>query len=260
MSISTRTQHAFTLIELLVVISIIALLIALLLPALAKAKEAARNAVCVSNQKQIALGTFLYANEYHGYAPPGWSNTDNIYWHETLLPYTNTHDIYDCPIEVFPEHISYLANGYYWMFWASWRTDSHPTDLGAVPEPTSLILVRESTEDFELFNRGQDGWARRFADFSISFSYFDDPNPAAKRSGGRHFRSGSTSTTDPWGFENISFVDGHVRGVSMKPLVQYSLPSKVWFQYPFDLSAAVAPGLPPENPKPGAEFWTVPTW
>ena len=46
----------FTLIELLVVISIIALLIALLLPALSKAKEAARQAMCMSNQKGIVIG------------------------------------------------------------------------------------------------------------------------------------------------------------------------------------------------------------
>lgn len=57
-------RSAFTLIELLVVIAIIAILAAILFPVFAKAREKAREATCMSNLKQLALGVVTYVNDY----------------------------------------------------------------------------------------------------------------------------------------------------------------------------------------------------
>src|SRR5438094_138605 len=57
-------RKGFTLIELLVVIAIIAILAAILFPVFAQAREKARAATCMSNQKQLTLATLQYLQDY----------------------------------------------------------------------------------------------------------------------------------------------------------------------------------------------------
>jgi prepilin-type N-terminal cleavage/methylation domain-containing protein/prepilin-type processing-associated H-X9-DG protein len=108
MQIRSR-KSAFTLIELLVVIAIIAILAAILFPVFAQAREKARQASCLSNQKQLGLGIMQYVQDYDETYPQAYYYKNNtattnggsaggyITWTVTVQPYVKNAQIFVCP-------------------------------------------------------------------------------------------------------------------------------------------------------------------
>ena len=146
-------KAGFTLIELLVVIAIIAILAAILFPVFARAREKARQSSCLSNEKQLALGIMMYAQDYDECLPIAWAG--NNYWNHdidtiwtiSVQPYVKNTGIFDCPSSLLGTwaftagrmngQISHCSYGYNcaWM---------NGTPMAKIIRPASKVLIGDA--------------------------------------------------------------------------------------------------------------------
>ena len=214
-------RKGFTLIELLVVIAIIAILAAMLLPALSQAREKARQAVCMSNLRQIALGFLMYIQENNESFPPctiygagkdgtawdyKWDAYDDpdsftgdgyigIYLAKTInvygCPSAKTLYSWDRPITGYAYNTSYLGGG--WQAIAKYAR---------VKRPSGTVLVGDSAYyDYTHPQLTGNNGLRSPNDPSHTMNFgLGDSDFCV------HFRHS--------GIANVAYCDGHVKGAT----------------------------------------------
>ena len=150
----SRQRKGFTLIELLVVIAIIAILAAILFPVFARAREKARQASCLSNEKQLVLGVLMYVSDYDGKVPLGGAArtpaemeaTGMTWWWQKVMPYLKNDQLLACPSG------SRSGSGYAgadprWDVDYVWNRHlgvyDNPIKVAAIEEPAYVICLAE---------------------------------------------------------------------------------------------------------------------
>lgn len=220
-------QKAFTLIELLVVISIIAVLAAILFPVFARARENARRSSCMSNLKQVGLGTMMYVQDYDEKYPicryhPGKNQTDPampgaqyyvqfacegetdgscVTWQDLVYPYTKSTQIFACPSQSGSNADSGLPYPSYGYSSAISSERASRFKAGTPRIPVSMAVVQRPAEIF------------MFVEFNASTAYRAEPNLQGLRA--RSITAATRAQVIPHlGGANIAYADGHVKWIN----------------------------------------------
>jgi prepilin-type N-terminal cleavage/methylation domain-containing protein len=165
-------RRGFTLIELLVVIAIIAILAAILFPVFARAREKARQTSCLSNLKQITLGTLMYAQDFDEMLPQGghWLYIGGVrtmmYWTRAIEPYLKNTQLLMCPSSSYKTHphawnygfVSQTTGynggtgGFVLPNGTSVPSYSSPVALAKITAPAERVLVSDSTNFYTVLH------------------------------------------------------------------------------------------------------------
>lgn len=192
-------RKAFTLIELLVVIAIIAILAAILFPVFAQAKQSAKAAASLSNNKQETLGVIMYATDFDDVLPLGtaWNTgRDQLcyggpplcfaVWSWSIQPYVKNSGLFMDPLAVpNPTRASAQANfdtyyvqyGYNYTFLSPyWTLNGVATGLSStsVGQPAETVLISSKWANNE--NGSGYDWGTWFPGGMLAAAAVDSPD------------------------------------------------------------------------------------
>lgn len=240
-----RRSRGFTLIELLVVIGIIVLLIGILLPSLGSARETARSAACLSNERQILAALGQYLNEFKDVVPREGTvdiipQTERLYlsWAVALRPYLDSRVPSDADLddafEVAPyfidpsrprdgHRIQYVCNAVPFLgpgqvdpapvVLADHRYRRGPTPFARIHFPEETVYIGELVDDpsgqlLALVNTTGARDIERAQYYDIWAESQILAGPSQRINSRRHGRAG-----------NVAFMDGHARSLTSAQLV-----------------------------------------
>ncbi|MEO7678253.1 MAG: prepilin-type N-terminal cleavage/methylation domain-containing protein [Verrucomicrobiota bacterium] len=192
-----QTKRGFTLIELLVVLAVIATLAGLLLPALARARNKAKAAQCLSNLKQIGLAAVIYSHENNDALLRSQHNGTS--WLAQLRPLVGT-NLYRCPSDPNKTRLFGFAINDFLLPPQPGIVTSDYSKVTSLPSPTETLYLAETGENYD-----PDTEHFHFAD-----PYEGDYSPLGFSTAVAVRRHSSSA--------NYLFVDGHVEPLSWTQL------------------------------------------
>lgn len=164
--------------------------------------ETRPRSVCPSNLKQIALGMFMYSQDYDDKFPPAISGDETVGWANALQPYLKSYQIFQCPVEPNPGQIDPHSRSFtdYWM---NKNVEGIKIQLDINPWKTSFISSDSSPNNVIVLGDGDGGSQESTASYAIT------QLPISWR------QTENSPVTRHHGSANYAFADGHVKSLKL---------------------------------------------